>query len=205
MPEISFEDMNQQFAHTVIFYKGKPCKVKTVGAKVKLLNLVTQRSGMVEFSLKDFCPPPLRLGFVNYEETAVYVSRLHARQYQIGLSNNNCRFTIPQNMASPNNKTTLIQKLETFEAPEFADMFFGHYPKLKDAFQHACEFKGAVAFDKQFAVDKAARVFYKTDYVGDYHGEGKIVFQKVFSHLSLLLNKEYAKTTRTFKEKTSQG
>lgn len=205
MPEISFEDMNQQFAHTVIFYKGKPCKVKQVGAKVKLLNLVTQRSGLVEFKLADFSPPPLRLGYVNYEETAVYVSRLHARQYQIGLSSNNCRMTIPNNMASPNSKSAIIDKLANFEAPEFADMFFGHYPKLKDAFNHASEFKGAVAFDKQFAVDRSARVFYKTDYVGEYQGENKISFQKAFSHLSLLLNNEYAKTTRTFKEKTSQG
>jgi hypothetical protein len=204
MDDISDQDKIQQFQDTLILYKGKPCKVKQIGPKIKIFNLVTQRPSFVEFSLKEFAPPSLRLGFVNIDEAAVYVSRKHIKQFQIGLSKSNCSFFVNDNMYVPDRRGA-IHKLASLECPEFSDMLFGHYPKLEDAFAQAKEFKGAVAFDRQFAIDCRKQVFYKRWFVGYYEGGKKIVFDDKYQYLSLLLNGEYEKAKRTFGKEANQG
>ncbi len=89
MAELALNDIIQQYSGTVILYNGAVSKVKQVGAKIKLLDLMTQKTKEVEFSFKAFQPPLLRLGFVNVDEAAVYVQRLPMRIYKTGISNEN--------------------------------------------------------------------------------------------------------------------
>lgn len=199
MADLNPADVEQQYGHTVCFYKGHPHKVKRVGDKVKLLDIFTQRSKTVEFSLKDFSGPRTRLGFVNYDDSVVYVTRQPVRMMQVGITQNNCRFLTISEEYYPNGRHAAVEKVATMECPEFGEMLLGHYPPLKSAFKLAEENRGATAFDKQFAVGFDGAIYYKDQLVGTYDKKtNTISFKKGKEFLQLLLEKRYEKDARTF-------
>lgn len=198
MAELSFDDIVQQYSDCVILYKGKPHKVKEIDHpnKVKIFDLITQRSKWVDFSFKTFAPPVLRLGYVNLDEVAVFVYRIPVRNFYTGINNINCKVIANKGSFTKNNVNTVVEKVSRMDSPEFADMLLGHYPPLKEAIKRAQEFIGSVAFDKQFAVDHEGSVFYKGVRVGDVKGD-EVVFSSGNEHLSLVLGNEYETTART--------
>lgn len=199
MADLNLADIEQQYANTVCFYKGKPHKVRAVGAKIKLLDLITQKNKLVDFSLKDFSGPRTRLGFVNCDEGVVYVSRLPIRIMLVGINTSNCRVEAPEDQMAPFDLGHITKKVQAMECPEFANMLLGHYPSLKKAFEQAKAFEGTFAFDKQFAVDGAGHVYFRTQQVGNYSSKtGEISFFKNKEHLQLLIGNAYEKAARTF-------
>lgn len=206
MPEpLALNDIVQQYSGCVILYKGKPHKVKNVGAQVQLLDLHSMRKKMVDFDQKDFAPPLLRLGYVNIDNTSVYVSRKPARLYQVGINQNN--FIVSPNKRSlyDGDINEVVKKVIAMEVPEFADMMLGHYPTLQSALKNDNFFRsaGSIAFDKQFAIDSGCYIYYKGTNVGRLNGSEKIVFNKGMEYLGILLENGYEKATRTFSQKAA--
>lgn len=199
MAELNIDDIQQQYGNTLCFYRGKPCKVKSVGKRIKLLDLVTQRNLLVDFSLKDFSGPRTRLGFVNVDESVVFVSRNTIRVMQVGINAANCQFTYPEQASFPHGIAYVVAEVQSLDSPEVANMLLGHYPALKNAYSTAVEFEGTVAFDKQFAVDCQRNVFFKTELVGRYSPENNTIkFNKNKEHLSFLIGERNGQIPRTF-------
>lgn len=195
MAELSLADQQQQYGNSLILYKGKPHKVKQIADTVRLLDLATQRIKYADFSLKDFAPPFFRFGYVNVEETVIYVQRLPLRIMQVGVNDNNCKFA--WNYGDRNrNREEAFRKVAAFECPEVLDMLVGNYPNLKTAYKKAMEHAGSYAFDKQFSVNFNGEIFYKTKSVGFIHEDDKIIFNKNCEHLDLLLGDAYEKALR---------
>jgi hypothetical protein len=200
MPDLEHDDIVQQFNNSVIFYKGKPNKVARIGFdNVVLLDLYSQRKKEVEFKLKDFVAPPVRLGMVNLDGACVYVKRSIRKQFATGLTTGNTTFHMVPSLTS-SSRREIMAKVNEMACPEFADMLMGHYPTIQSAFNQAQKLGGAVAFDKQFCVDVGSQVFYKESLVGSYNTvTDEIVFTDAHKHLSILLKGSYAKAPRTFR------
>jgi len=200
MADLSVTDIIQQFDKTVILYKGRPHKVKQVGKVIKLLDLISQKEKLVEFSLKDFNSPALRLGYVNVDETAIYVARKPVRMMKVGIDFHNCVFVTCEDSTCPNNIKAIRDKVTLMECPEFGLMMLGHYPNLEQAFERACSFEGCVAFDKQFAVDSQGYIFFKGNHVGRYKNKA-ITFKPDYHYLNFFLGEMDEKALRSaFKE-----
>lgn len=206
MADLSVADIIQQYDKTVILYKGIPHKVKQVAKTIKLLDLVKQKEKLVEFSLKDFNSPVLRLGYVNMDETSIYVSRKPVRMMKIGIDYHNCDFLANANSPCPNSISDVIGKMKYMESIEFGKMMLGHYPSLKDAFERAASFEGSVAFDKQFAVDAYANIYFKGNQVGkatESLKEKDITFYPEHQFLSLMIGNSYEHDARAFGKKAA--
>lgn len=199
MADLAIADIEQQYANTVCFYKGKPHKVRGVGNKIKLLDLLTQKTKSVEFSLKDFTGPRTRLGFVNCDDGVVYVSRVPSRIMTVGINTANCRLDILEDAECPVGNSAIIRRVSEMECPEFGRMLLGHYPTLKAAFKQANEENGTVAFDRQFAVTARGQVYYRNVLSGVYNAStNEIKFNKGKEFLQLLIGKAYEQAARTF-------
>src|SRR6476660_5481498 len=187
VPDLNHDDIVQQFGNTTFFYKGKPHKVKRVGMDdVRILDLRTQRTKEVEFKLKDFLPVQTRLGMVNIDGVAVYVRRLIRKQYLTGINSTNTE-CIPLNSIAAGDRLAAQLKVREMECPEFADMLLGHYPTLESAWAQAKKIDGAVAFDKQWALDASGAVYFRTDKVGAYwESDKRIELDEPFKHYSVL-------------------
>lgn len=197
MHNLSLQDQIQQYGNSLILYKGKPHKVKSITGEVKLLDLKTQRTKLVAFDLEKFQPVVLRLGYVNSENNAVFVARKPMRQFCTGIKSDNCSIGGNRGMSTQFDMRTSELRVKQFDTPEVYDMLMGHYPSLKSAAKEAHDLMCSIAFDKQFAIDAAWNIFYKDTKVGSYDGV-KIIFNKSHEYLSILLDGKYEKATRAF-------
>lgn len=202
MADLALNDIVQQYNNCLIFYKGKPHKVKRCGETITLLDVTTQRAKQVEFKLKDFSAPPLRLGYLNVEDTATYIARMPIRMFSVGINVNNCKFHTQAGGEGLSNAVST--KIHEMECIEYGDMFFGHYPPFESALKQAIYSGGAVAFDKQFCVDYVKRIYYKGELVGYYdQKQKKIDFTKGKEYLSILLEDYREKDLRTFSQEAA--
>lgn len=200
MPNLSHNDIVQQYAEAVVFYKGKPHKVKHIGMnEITLLDIRSQRKKFVEFNLKDFRAPQTRLGMVNLDGSVVYVRRTIKKQFSVGLTATNTEF-ISLDAPSSIPRMEAKSKVKMMECPEFGDMLLGHYPSMKEAYLQAKEFVGTVAFDKQFAIDWRGSVWHRLISIGHYSDEKEnILFAKEYKHYSILLKEHHEEVVRDFR------
>lgn len=199
MLDISYQDIRQQYLNSVVLFKGKPVKVKKVyeDRTVRILDLRSQRSRDVVFDMKHFSPPVTRLGYVNRDGAAVYVSRKPQRQYQTGVSASNCSVA---GFIRTDELLNIEEVVKAMECPEFADMMLGNYPSLPEAYKEATKNFGSVAFDKMFAVTYDGKIFYKNIHAGTYREENdSIDFLQSVQHLRVCLKGKYAEAPRTFR------
>lgn len=198
MPEIAVADIEQRYAKSVVMYKRKPVKVQKINANgdMRILDLFSQREETVPFSLKDFTPPALRIGFVNVKGSVVYVTRQPIRRYKVGLSSENTRVEL-LGVHYPDGQHETLCKVHELECIELADALLNKYPSKRKCVNHLLQFRGAMAFDKQFAIDNRMGVWYKREEVGtiDPHTLN-ITFGDSFKHLGILLDNNHEKTIR---------
>ncbi len=200
MDEVSIDDLRTFFVGTVILYKGKPCKVRSINENkvYRITNLATGRTASVENAHRDILPPSRRLGMVNICDSTMYVSRVPYRKFQIGICNANVSIRALQGAPYPEGELHTKALLGTFESPCIADCLIGKYPSFEEALKQAEQTEGACAFDKQFAVDSCRRVYYRSQRVGHVPvmknpTVDDIAFERDQKHLSFLLGEPYAK------------
>lgn len=200
MADLNLNDIIQQYNGCLIFYKGKPHKVKRCADVITLLDVATQRTKLVEFSLKDFSAPFLRLGYLNVDNTATFIARKSVRMMNVGLNLNNCEFQSHPPAEGIDHK--LEMKIYDMECVEYGDMFFNHYPSLEEARKKAQKLAGSVAFDKQFCIDYNDRIYYKGGHVGAYSGK-QIEWKAGKNYLSTVLGEYDEKNLRTFSKEAA--
>lgn len=202
MLEIAVDDLRQMYKDSVVFHKNKPVYIEQIGGNgdVAFLDIIAQRREILPFSIKNFVTPTRRIGMVNIMGGVVYAYRLPVRKYKVGISGENIRVStldVDFPRMGRSNPRTMVAGLQCIEVGE---ALLNKYPTLNQALKMLGEMTYAVAFDKQFAVDKHRSIFYKTHRVGTIP-EGKtkvddIVFSKGNEHLILLLDGNYEKTVR---------
>lgn len=200
--DLGYEDIVQLYGKSVVMYKGKPVYIEAVGGNGAVLyhDLRTQRSHQTMFSLKDFKSPAKRLGFVNVKGSVIYAMRMPVRRFKVGLSRENTHFNYVPGAPYPVGEHETIEYVSRLRGVELADSLDGKYPTLKECTDHLREFKGAMAFDRQFAVDDRGSIFYRTTKVGKLakRADGQytaadIEFNDKHKHLIILLEGNHEK------------
>lgn len=200
MVEIDVADVRQMYEHTIVMKGSKPVYISRVGdrGEVRFTDLLSNKKDVVEFTLKTFTPPAARrLGMINVEGSVVYASRLPVRRYKVGLAYENL-IVKSLDVEYPEGKEHTVERVRGLQSTEIAEAMLNKYPTLKEALATVAKFGGAVAFDKQFAVDARRRVYYKTKRVGNVppgvNECAGIVFDAGNEQLGMLLDGNYEKT-----------
>jgi hypothetical protein len=199
---IAAADIETLYSRCLFIHNGVLVKVLSIefGPTVfTLLNLSTGKKFTAPFKQEDFKVPEKRIGFVNVMRGVLYVVRQPQRKFHLGININNIEIQkINALRVFPDGASDAMEKVKRLECVEIYNAYAGKYPSLKEAVDNAVEWKGACAFDKQFAVTKDRDLFYKTKKVGvvdDY----TIKFDPNFEYLNALLENNYEKASRNFK------
>lgn len=162
---VSIEDLRTFWKGCVAVFQGEPVFVIGVGdrreAKVKRL-----RDGSIttiDLTKEDLIPPDGRLGFVNLNGTVIYTQRRPVRKFMMGINDQNLHVRMLKEYLRYEQGE--IHRLST-TSMEFYRTLKGEYPSLEEAIDQVKTFGGAVAFDRQFAVDEDRYLYYKMYRVG---------------------------------------
>lgn len=162
---VSIEDLRTFWKGCVAVFQGEPVFVIGVGdrreAKVKRL-----RDGSIstiDLTKEDLIPPDGRLGFVNLNGTVIYTQRRPVRKFMMGINDQNLHVRMLKEYLRYEQGE--IHRLST-TSMEFYRTLKGEYPSLEEAIDQVKTFGGAVAFDRQFAVDEDRNLYYKMYRVG---------------------------------------
>lgn len=201
--ELNQHDLRQLFDRSLILYKGKPTKVRAIGAdrKARLWDLTTQKESTVTNPYDFFQAPVLRIGMVNMGGSVIYIERRPMRQYIIGFSQENSLFRTIRAEYPELGADRTIQKAATLEDKSIADAMTNQYPTFKECLGFLKDFGGARAFDHQFAIDDENNVYYRAQRVGKLPARAttvdKIEFVDSHRYLKILLEGTYEKDLRT--------
>jgi hypothetical protein len=203
---VSNEDLRQYWKATACLIKGVPSFVIEIiraeeqgKLRVHYRDLTTMVPKRELISPNEISHVNNRLGFMNSNGLCAYISRTPVRKYMMGLSDGNIRVERPGRM-------DYRRDLHDFsvQSREFADMINGKYPTIKQSLDIIKDFGGAVAFDRQFAIDEERNIYYKAQIVGKA-GRGTIdrrglVFKPEFEYLKSVIgaydNDEIARVVR---------
>ena len=143
--------------NSVIRYKKIPIYIRDVNQVENEFKLLYNKLGRQTIEMTflpnkhiDFNPVPL--GFLNTQRNTFYVSRLPARQWKIGLHQNNIKFTnavIGTKIKNPSLNSTLL-----------ANCILGKYPSYKAAYDSIISGKRFItAFSRKFAICKEGLLY----------------------------------------------
>lgn len=157
----TLEEVSARLKGSVVMYDGDPVYVADVGAvgpgdgpdvaRVYIVPLPLNKNkfyGKEEanrklLSSKKFDLRPFKLGFMNYDGRAYYLSRIPARQYTQGLKGNTLRIKTLDGGNPPPFQQLVYEKA-------FYDCIKGVYTPVKDAFDDL-KGKKSVAISRDFA------------------------------------------------------
>ena len=200
MDNLSVADISQQYRNTLLEYNGRPVKATEVLSKDRVLiwDLSSQSYQEIPFSRATLLPLSSRLGMINIRDTAMYISRIPARRMYVGLAVETLNLSVIHRTASDRRN---IEDISSLTCPEIVKMLDGVYPSLQEALGFIRRYESkALAFDKQFAVDREGTVFYKNIAAGavsrDATSASQIVFKNRYHYLSVLLENNHEKTVR---------
>jgi hypothetical protein len=204
MVELSVDDIRQMYVDNIVSYKGEFVKVRSVNAEglVSIIRLGSGKQSTVKFNRQDFSSPRKRIGYINHNCHAIYISRVPVRRYGVGINRGNTKTMFHE---TDRYKPTFVRALDQvarFDSKSWDDTLNNEYPSLRSALSIAARSGGSCAFDRQFAVDDLRYVYYKSIYVGKiaprYYTPQRIEFNEQFSFLSVLMELNNENTVRTF-------
>jgi hypothetical protein len=203
MDDMPIEDIKRDLVGTLISYKGIPNYV--LGIEDNKALRITEIGSFIEKKVPYTEVSSLRgrIGMVSDEAGQVYyVSRLPARKLFIGL--NSAVMNYARVYEIRNGPRNHLDDLVNFRLRSLSNAIMGEYPSIPDALKVAKDFKGAMPFDRQFAIDFNRNIYYKDGrIVGKLPEKGTTVHHirlvKACEYLRPLLENICEKTVRTFK------
>lgn len=202
MDELSLNDVEQLLLDNIVEYDGKDLMYVTEIGRNEGILFVRGHSysentvKTVEFRRSKFKAPP-RIGYVNYEKGAIYVSRRPVRTWGLGINSNNTTLFLQG--------VKVLFSNQIVKTSELHKAYKNNYPPLSEIVSYRREY--TIAFDKQFAIDAGNFVYYKGNLAGGLPANGKhssqIQWDSGFDFCEILLENNYEKTVRTFKSKRS--
>lgn len=155
----TLEEITTRLKGSVVIYDGDPVYVVDVGqvgpgdpadvarvyiAPLPILPGKEYTKEMCErkfITSKKFDLRPFKMGFMNYEGEAVYLSRIPQRQYTQGLKNNTLRAAMPSGKPFKGFGSVVT-------AQAFVDCIKGKYPSIQEAMRTGAS---SVALSRDFA------------------------------------------------------
>lgn len=200
---LGYDDIVQQYAQNIVLFKGRPVFVHSVsiGAPHSLncTDLVTQKRVSGRFNMHDFTPPNMRIGMVNINGATLYVTRKPVRRMNVGINSQNLIIKY-LDVVYIDGAQQAIAEVQRLKTADLGSAMLGIYPTFEESLEFVSEFKGAMAFDRQFAVCSKRKIHYKTNVVGvlarGVNTIDGIVFSAEFEHLELLLGDKCGQTLR---------
>lgn len=194
--DLNLNDLSMMYDGSIVLFKDKPVYVKEVREGGNMHYWSPEVGDKIfKYSEENWKSPTRRIGMVNVQGTVVYVARRPVRKYSVGFNGHNL---VVQELVGAAKTAPFRHALAAVQGLRWAGLYSAidnTYPTFLEAFKQAVEVKGCVAFDKQFAVDKDGKVFYKTEHVGVVHkkatSETDIDFFSGKSYLNLLLQHGY--------------
>lgn len=200
---LRYDDIVQQYSQNVVLFKGRPVFVHSVSMEkphsLSCTDLITQKRVSGKFNMHDFTPPNMRIGMVNINGAALYVTRKPVRRMNVGISSQNLIIKY-LDVAYTYGAQPAIAEIQRLKSADLGSAMLGIYPTFEKSLEFVSEFKGAMAFDRQFAVCAKRKIHYKTDVVGALTKGANtvdgIVFGAGFEHLELLIGDKCGQTLR---------
>lgn len=203
MDDMEIPDIRRDIVNTLISYKGIPHYVVNVNADKKLLisEVGSNESLLVDY--QNISAITGRIGMTSDGEGCVYyIARYPTRKFFIGLNQGVMLFT--RVYETKNTHYEGLTRIKGLTSKYLVEAIQNKYLPIREALKEAKNLKGAMPFDKQFAIDKASNIYYKTgDVVGKLPPASSTIYQiqllKEFEYLQPLLENSCEKTVRTFK------
>lgn len=202
MVKISQRDFPQYCVGALFWHKATLILVKGMeDGEVVCYDIRTGKPYRIKFDQHtEFTPVNERIGMVNFMKSVVFITRRTIRQFLISTAKSNVEISCigrsyyPLGMEVTHSKACYLSNVELIAALK------NDYPPLPEAYIKASEWKGACAFDKQFAITYDKKIFYKEKLVGTYDDAHNVInFSVGFEFLDSLLENGYEKDSRTFK------
>lgn len=173
----STADAQQRLLKTVIVHQGRPMYVHEVRSPTKVLGMDMLLRKLVEFELEPSSVAPPTLGYVNWKDSVVFVTRRPVRR-------------VRQGVCSENIDARVNDKNEFMSSSSFAKMLMDDYPTFKAALKDIKNEKAVrVAFSKDFAISHDFRILYQGEVVGSINGEGVLQLRPQYTCLKEIYEK----------------
>lgn len=199
---LTLADARQLYSGCLLLYKEKIIYLISIAGdfKSRILYLETGKEVNVAFNTVDFQPIGNRLGFVNSNCCTFYLSRKPIRLFSVGITMNNLGIVYHRDCLQGGNFMAVLGSIQHLQIRELCDTINGIYPEFTEALELAKDFQGSYAFDRQFAIDGRANIFYKNKHVGFCKSKSvdSIEFKPGFEYLDLLIRGEHEKNPRNF-------
>jgi hypothetical protein len=201
--KLTHHDAIQLYSGALMIRKGRLVHIREITQGVdgelraRVFDLKTQRLIPVKFDHIEFKTPAKRIGYINMDGNACYVTRLPVRVYTVGLHSSNLDVRVPQEAAYNHQMYDWKDKLRRLEDPAIIDAYENIYPTLLEAIEQAKANVSCCAFDKQFAVSSEGWIYYKHNKVGEIL-DMKPKFHPEYQYLETLLDGRHEKTSGTF-------
>jgi len=196
---INLVDQRMMCQNALIFYRNRPVFVDRIVNEQEafVFDLKEQRQKKVKWDIDRAAPMARRLGMINTPYGAVYLTRMPVRKFSIGLRDDEDNRNIAVaalNEAIYNNRQAAITHVRELRGAGIRDAIMGVYPTLDEAWELS-KSGNVTAFDRQFAVDGNARIYYKTTCVGYYDplAANGVNWFEGCAHLGILLDGNWKK------------
>jgi hypothetical protein len=190
---LSNDDIVQQYYKNIVIYNTKLVFVSHCKDGIVTLNPVgVAKNFNVKFERKLFKPCLNRIGMINVLGSVIYGSRNPVRKMQIGHNRNNISLHYIKGLEYKEGAMATKDYLYNVNCVEIGNSLENNYPTFEKALEIIDKKSGinAVAFDKQFCLDKLGNIYYKLDCVGKVKDK-RIEFKSGKEHLELLLENSY--------------
>lgn len=196
--QMNVDDVRQKFEGSIVMFNKRPVLFNKIAGdwSCRIFDLMDQEEKQVEFKEDEFHPPVPRIGMVNINGSVLYVERMPVRKFKLGLNRDNLKVNLVPGVFYPEGERAATAEIHGLKSKALGSALLGKYPTKTTAFKRLSQFEGAVAFDKQFAVDSNGFLYYKMQRVGR-HNFSVLTFDEQFKHLEILLDKAYEKSYRT--------
>lgn len=201
--KLTYHDAVQLYSGALMLRKGKLTKVREIvqreddSLKVRVFDLKSQRASLIDFDDAEFKTPAKRIGYINMNSNACYVTRSPHRVYVVGLHYCNMDVRSPEEATYNDGMYGWKDTIRQLENPAIIAAYNNEYPSFLEAVANAQEWKSSCAFDKQFAVSSEGWLFYKHRKVGIVL-DMKPKFNAEYQYLQTLLDGQHEKTSGTF-------
>lgn len=158
-PFYNNEDARRRLQSSILFYKGVPCVLSNVGgADYQVFTLSEAQLGTstttIKYTDNDLTDVVPRLGYVNHNKKAYYLSRVVVRDQRAGLPIESL------NVHDGHVPSGLIY------SDSMEDMLLNKYPSLQEAYNNMCNKWESCAFSKGYAIDYELHIHHAGRVIG---------------------------------------
>lgn len=194
MVNISIDDARMMYKNSLVLRHGRPTTILNIlyqdedALLVEAWDLGSQSLVQFLFDQEELKAPDLRLGFLNLGTNCVYLARNPSRVYKIGFNAQNLS-AVPIPFRLSEVETKILQRtIQDLDSTNLYSTLTGNYPAFEKALEEVEGNAKAVAFDRQFCVDRDKKVYFKDILVGEVEGT-TIKFIPKFKYLRTVLPK----------------